>query len=238
MHLRILTSCTSKKAVSHPDQLTGEDFDAGGPHLQQRKQHLEDVALPAGEMYTGQQHQHLMRGVNHLRRVRPDASVEVGIISAGLGLVMENEPIVPYERTFSGRSKREIIDLASSLQVPVDARRFLKSPADLSLLLLGTSYLTALRPDDSLAFGGPTLAFAGREGISMLPDHPHLKKVTVTQEAAKRFSQGLVWLKGFLARRLLKAIAQDPTVMEQVLHPDTDVLSFLEGQDRQVSLGL
>ena len=189
-------------------------------------------------MYTGQQQQHLMSGVHHLRRAQPDASVEVGIISAGLGLVMEDERIVPYERTFTGRSNRQIVNLATALHIPTDTRRFLSAPADLTLLLLGTSYLTALTPDETLTYGGPAIAFVSREGMDMLPDQADLRKVAVTRETAQRFSQGLVWLKGFLARRLLVAISQEPDFLDRVLQPEADVLSLLESQDAQVSLGL
>lgn len=189
-------------------------------------------------MYVGQQHRHLMQGVQAARRRHPDIKIEVAIISAGYGFVSEDELIAPYERAFNGRSKADIRDLADRLDIPKDTRCFLARRADLILVLLGSKYLQAIAPDETLAFGGPTLLFCGREAAQSLPDKAGVKKVVITRDTAKRFSEGLVWLKGYLARRLLQRIAEQPSIADEVVHPEVDVLDMLDTRSAQVDLEL
>ena len=238
VHISILTSCTSKKASACKKPITAEDFDQGAAHIRQREKALAEYMLPAGQMYVGQQHQHLMRGVKALRRKRPEVDVDVGIISAGYGLISEDRPIAPYERAFSNIGKKGVRALANRLNIPQDARRFLARPADMILVLLGSKYVRAIDPDDTLTFGGPALLFCSREADRAFPDKERVKKVVVTREAAKRFSEGLVWLKGYLARRLLLRMIEQPGAAEQALRPEVDVLDMLFPDPAQAGLEL
>jgi hypothetical protein len=189
-------------------------------------------------MYTGQQHRHLMDGVRAIRRRRTDVRVDLAIISGGYGVVSEERPIAPYERAFNERSKADVQDLAQRLNIPRDARQFLAPSVDLILVLLGEKYLQAIDPDEDLSFGGSTLLFCSGQAAESLPDWKHVKKVPVTRETAKRFSEGLVWLKGYLAKRLLVKASDDPGVIERVMEPGVDVLNILDDRKAQVNLDL
>lgn len=238
MQIRILTSCTSTKAVSCSNPITADDFEQGGAHVESREEALSEFMRPAGEMYTGQQHRHLMDGVRAIRRRRTDVRVDLAIISGGYGVVSEERPIAPYERAFNERSKADVQDLAQRLNIPRDARQFLAPSVDLILVLLGEKYLQAIDPDEDLSFGGSTLLFCSGQAAESLPDWKHVKKVPVTRETAKRFSEGLVWLKGYLAKRLLVKASDDPGVIERVMEPGVDVLNILDDRKAQVNLDL
>jgi len=189
-------------------------------------------------MYTGKQHWHLMEGVRAIRRKRTDVRVNLSIISAGYGVVSEEQPIAPYERAFNGKSKADVEGLAQRLNIPHDVRQFLTRSADLTLVLLGKKYLQAIDPDENIAFGGPTLLFCSGQSAKSLPDWKHVKKVPVTRETAKRFSEGLVWLKGYLAKRLLVKASDNPGLIERVMEPGVDVLYILDDRKAQVNLDL
>jgi len=72
MRIRLISSCTGEKSVSSPDQLTLKDFRRGDAHVRARAAALGDLLAPAEELYTGLQHQRLMRGVVAARRATVD----------------------------------------------------------------------------------------------------------------------------------------------------------------------
>ncbi len=238
MHIRILTSCTKKKAVSCLNPITAKDFERGGKHLEERESELRDYQLPAGEMYTGLQHRYLMNGVRAVRKGKPEFDIDVAIISAGYGIVTEDDIIAPYERGFNGKPKTEIRELSDRLDIPKESRRFLAQPADLILILLGGKYLHAVDFDETVVFGGDTLLFCSQSAVKSLPDWEEVKKVPVTQETARRFSEALVRLKGILAKRLLLKIAQDSTAAGSLMQPQTDVVNALDTDGLQTKLEL
>ena len=101
MKVLVITSCTGRKKHKPPNQLNYEDF-ASPKCLHRRTAELKDFKVPAAEMYTGQQHQHLMAGLEEVRKVYGSAVVDLHIISAGYGLLAEDDIIVPYNVTFQG----------------------------------------------------------------------------------------------------------------------------------------
>jgi hypothetical protein len=238
VRIRILTSCTKKKAVSCANPITAEDFERGEEHLNHREDELFDHQLPAGEMYTGLQHRYLMEGVRAVRNSKVRLDIDVAIISAGYGVVSEEDLIAPYERAFNGKTKTEIRELSNRLDIPEESRRFLAEPADLTLVLLGGKYLHAVDFDESVVFGGDTLLFCSQSAMKSLPDWEEVKKVAVTQKTARRFSEALVRLKGILAKRLLLKIARDPTAEGSLMQPQTDVVNALDNKDLQAKLEL
>ena len=103
--LLVVTSCTGEKAVSHADQLTLEDF-KNPDRLARKEALLAHLARPAGSLYTGDQHRHLMAGVRLLREKYGHEAARLKIISAGYGLVDEERSLVPYECTFNSMPAR------------------------------------------------------------------------------------------------------------------------------------
>ena len=238
VHIRILTSCTKKKAVSCANPITAEDFKRGKEHVASRREELADSTLPAGKMYAGLQHRHLMQGVRTVRRKRSSLNIDVSILSAGYGLVFEEEPIAPYERAFNGKPKAEIRDLADHLDIPRDSRHFVEQSADLVLILLGRKYLHAVDFDETVSFGGNTLLLCSRKAAESLPNWEKVKKILVTREAASRFSEGIVGLKGYLARLLLQKVVRDPGEVEHLMRPQVDVLDALDDHELEAELEL
>ncbi len=73
---------------------------------------LEQYRVPAWKLYRGQQHLQLMQGVELLRRTFGRSVVDVKIISAGFGLVSEDQPLPPYNATFANLSAAKIATIA------------------------------------------------------------------------------------------------------------------------------
>jgi hypothetical protein len=231
MRVLIVTSCTGQKSVDHERRLTLDDFAQGPVHVARREQELSDLLTPAQDLYTGQQHVRLMRGLREAA-ARPEAgsdelAVDLWIVSAGYGLVPGDRRLAPYEATFQGMRRADIRKLAGRLEFPRRARELVSKPYDLILILLGDDYLDACQIDADTPFGGATLVFCGCHAAKLIEGSERARAVVLTTSEAKRFSCGLVGLKGELAGTLLVQLAEAPMSLEHLLAPGADVLSLL-----------
>lgn len=229
MKILILTSCTGEKAVDHPSQLTLEDFQVGAKHLARREKELADCCRTAGEIYTGVQHVRLMRGIGAIRNADGKSQIDLHVLSAGYGVIPESRKVAPYEVTFATMKAKELREWADSLKVPRDFRKTVGKEYDLGLILLGDHYLKACDLDAEVSFGGPTILFCGTGMAKKLPAMEGVRVVPISNPEAKRFSCGLVGLKGELGARLIDGIGKDPKVLKKILDPKFDLLAWLDG---------
>jgi hypothetical protein len=232
MRLLIITSCTGQKTVKHEDGLTCDDFVQGAKHLAKRERELKVQLTPAASLYSGQQHVRLMKGI---KATEGKLDIDLHIVSAGYGLVDADRPLAPYECTFTGRGKADLADWAGKLNIPEDFRTLVGQSYDLALLLLGDDYLAACRLDDQIKLGSPTLIFCGGNTSKNLPKLDRLVPVTLTNAEAKRFSCGLVGLKGELAARLLARLASDKAMVKKLVNPTTNILNLLDTNGSETS---
>lgn len=224
MKILVITSCTGEKAVSVKNQLTLIDFKLGPKHVAAREKELQDHLLPAERLYTGLQHQRLMRGVD---AVANKFEVDLRVLSAGYGLVEGDRELAPYETTFATMKPAEIKAWSDALGVPRAIREALGTPFDLCLVLLGDDYLAACQLDASVTLGGPTILFCGKAANKKLPDLARLRKVILSNADAKRFSCGLVGIKGELASRILDLIGSTDDGLRRLTTEGVDVLDLL-----------
>lgn len=231
MRILVVTSCTGAKIVKAENSLTLADFQQGPAHVARREAELAAYLTPAERLYSGRQHVRLMHG---LRAVREQDSseatteVDLWILSGGYGLVRGNRLLAPYEATFQGMRKGEARAWADTLGVPKAIREVLHSPYDLAILLLGDSYLAACALDESVQLGGPTILFCGSVAAKRLPSLPSLRAVPLRNPEARRFSCGLIGLKGELTSRLLEALEAEPSLISRILDPELDILALLD----------
>src|SRR4051812_44365113 len=76
--------------------------------------------VPAEDLYCGQHHVRLMRGVCEARDEGLD--VDLSIVSAGHGIIDGHERLSPYEQTFQGKSNDARRALARTLAIPQTLR--------------------------------------------------------------------------------------------------------------------
>jgi hypothetical protein len=233
----IITSCTGEKAVESDEQLTLDDFRQGGAHLKAREKSLAKLQMPAAELYTGQQHVRLMRGIEKVASDGKGKSpkVDLWVLSAGYGLVPGDRKLSPYETTFQGMKSKEIREWGDSLNIPTEFRELVEEKYDLCLVLLGDGYLSACNLDASVKFGGQTLLFCGTGMAKKLPRLANVRMVTLSNPEAKRFSCALVGLKGELAARLLNKLSTKELTVEQLRDPASDLLSALDSGESTTS---
>lgn len=198
-----------------------------------RKVDSEGRARTAESLYRGEQHVRLMRGVRTYRRAgQPAGRLTLRILSAGKGLLPPSRKIESYDQSFHGQPREAIRRRANALQVPRQLRTLLGGRYDLALLLLGDEYLAACQLDHEMHLGGPTLAFAGPRVALRLPVLDGLRRIHLGNPEARRFSCGLIALKGELGGRILTALSNEPEALAFVRDPDADVLAWLDSLPR------
>ena len=184
----VVTSCTSLKA---PTARTG--------------------SVAAEDLYTGQQHLRLMRGVRAYRRAgSPWGPLDLRILSACHGLVDARTELTGYDESFTGLSREAIKVRADALGIPSAIAALLSRPWRLALLLLGDTYLQAARISDRQSLRGPVVALTSPKAGARLPSLPLLTVIHLYNPEARRFSCGLTALKGELGARVLERLAAAP----------------------------
>jgi hypothetical protein len=184
----ILTACTATKVA-----------DRGDP------------PVPAEDLYAGQQHRRLMRGIRTYRYAgQPCGLLELQILSAGHGVIAGDVPLSGYDATFMGMPRARLRRRASRLGVPKAIASLLARPRRLAVLLLGSDYLYAAQLPPTPVLGAPTLVFTSPGTAKRLPDSPLLHPIALDNRDAQCFSCSLVALKGELVARLLVRLAAHP----------------------------
>ncbi len=118
--LLVVSGCTRDKARAHQYRLKQRDF-ADPERRAAREIDLSFAALPAKLMYRGEEHRRVLAAVEKLRR--EGLRVEHAILSAGYGLLHENQPIVPYDCSFDTMTAEEAADWAEHLGIAEAVRR-------------------------------------------------------------------------------------------------------------------
>lgn len=219
----VVSSCTGEKAVSHPQQLTLADFQ--DPELRLRREavlgHLRRSAI---DLYTGEQHRHVVAGMRQLRMHYGSDFVRLRIVSAGYGVVDESDGLLPYEATFNGMRSADARAWAQRLRIPEKIREAV-SGFSLVVFLLGSKYLAAASP--------PVIPARGQRFVFLCAaseaNRCTASSVTVVPAGVgetRVFGSGLVGLKGKMFRLFAQAVAQDVRHLEAIREDDTPT-SFL-----------
>lgn len=141
--LLVVSACTAKKncgTLSQNSQLSEKDFDDPSRRMDGEKR-LAKYCLPAAKMYTGYGHKFVREGVALLRE--HGFSLSHFILSAGYGLISENDMIAPYNVTFAGASKSWIQGRGEKLHLRQKLTK-IAGNHDRTILILGREYFEAM----------------------------------------------------------------------------------------------
>ena len=208
----VVTSCTKDKAIPPlgsdlhqltPDQLWDEQDD---DRVARNFGELDEYRVPAGELYHGRQHLQLMQGVNSLRQTFGHTVVDLKIISAGFGLVSEEQPLPPYNATFADLSSSKILAIAQRLRIPQAINDLMLDAYDCAFFLLGESYLLSIGLPFSHKPNFPCLFLTGPSSHKRIPRRIPYHFVRVGQDDSIAFSYNLVGLKGQLFKLFAEQI--------------------------------
>lgn len=235
----VISSCTKDKLFPpgfssqrqlQPDQLWDEQEDHRS--LSDFGE-LEAYRTPASQLYQGRQHRLFLQGVELLRRAFGPDVVDVKIISAGFGLVDEDQRLPPYNATFAGQSSSTIRSVANRLRIPQKIQELLTSPYDCAFFLLGESYLLSLHPALSQLPAFPCLFLASPSSRKYIPRQSPYAFVQVRQADSIAFSYNLAGLKGLLfklfAEQIIAPLPETPAnILSQEASKSQRLQSFLK----------
>lgn len=207
MRILVITSCTGRKKHKPPNQLTYEDF-ASPECLHRRTAELKDFETSAAEMYTGQQHRYLMAGLEKVREIYGSAIVDLHIISAGYGLLAEDDDIVPYNATFSGLNKADLLGRSNSLQLHERVETLI-ADYDLVFFLLGKEYVQALQLPFEVPDTVTQIFLLGTGYRKLIPDLPNIHFVPAGKSLRRELNTTQTALKGFVLRKVCERVCHD-----------------------------
>ncbi|WP_156518832.1 tRNA-guanine transglycosylase DpdA [Phormidesmis priestleyi] len=211
----IITSCTGEKRFKPENQLTQEDFKPTA-RLHKREKQLAEFMSPAGEMYTGMQHTQLMDGVQNLRKALEQLVIDVAIVSAGYGLILESQKIAPYEVTFNTMKGHEIDEWAKRLKIHRSVEQIIPE-YDLIFVLLGEKYLRAISLPITLYEDQTWIFLAPGSSFNLIQkSSPQAFILPLSNAEAKQYGFGAVGLKGFLFKKFALVAAKKPELLEQI----------------------
>ena len=163
MRMLVISSCSKRKLVQVAKPLILGDFKVPARRIAREKE-LSSSMREAGEMYTGDQHRAVMRGIKGIRERFGAQAVSVKIISAGYGLVSEDRPIAPYDVTFK-KMGREASSWAECLGISHAVRGAIHE-WPLVIFLLGDDYLDAIYPPISPSHRAQRLLFVAKPRVA------------------------------------------------------------------------
>ncbi|MCE7737200.1 MAG: hypothetical protein GPJ54_20095 [Candidatus Heimdallarchaeota archaeon] len=141
----VISSCSKRKAEY--SDLSFNDLDS----TKKRKRILKSKKrkkYKAVDLYQGYQNREINSAIDELRQ---DLEVDQLILSAGWGLLEENDLIVSYDASFQSKSDEEIDSLAQRLEIQSDFKKFIKNKEySLIYIALGPPYMRALGDLDFL----------------------------------------------------------------------------------------
>jgi hypothetical protein len=162
-----------------------------------------------------------------LRSIR-DVEVHLYIVSAGFGLLEENEKVPPYECSFTGMKKSEIKDRSQQLAIPSSFARVCETRYDLLYLALGKDYLTAIGLEWITNVVGTVVMFDPKiivDSSVIIASGPDIVKA-LSHQGHK--IHGITGFKGDLLRILASyALSQDNPYREVAAWTDPSFLQDL-----------
>jgi len=220
----IVTSCTKDKAF--PPHLNAslvpqsQLWDKGEDDRTQRHfGELEPYRLPAAQLYRGLQHTELMHGVELLRRTFGQMlHIDVKIISAGFGVVNEDQLLPSYEATFAGQSQATITAVSRRLLIPQRINELMRGTYDCAFFLLGDQYLLSLGLPFDVDPSFPCLFLASPDARS-IPSRPPYALIPAGKDEGSVFHYNLVGLKGHLFRLWASHMSTPERLQGFMRHP-------------------
>lgn len=219
MRVLIIDQCSNSK--SYPkDSVVFDAPEIDDASLDALRSREDVVSVPARKLYAGRQQQYVSNAVNSLRA--NDHSVDRHFISAGFGLVAENEELPPYNVTFADMAAAEIESRAESLGIVEQIRDVVSSESyDIAFFSLGSDYYRAIDlPETLSALPTETIGVTFNQE-EVTDQYANVISIPARTEQAKEHRTIVVALKGLYLENFAGQVA-NKTSIESI----DDVVSF------------
>ncbi len=183
MKILVISSCTSRKC---------------------------DYKAPASEIYTGQQHQHLMEGLKQFRTCYGKSVIDLAIISAKYGLLSEKKVIEPYNLTFSGLKNGDLLQRSNSLKIHEHVETLIVD-YELVFFLLGKKYVQVLQLPFQARDPVTQIFLLGDTHKKIIVEHDlsNIHFVPAGKSLRHKLHTNFTALKGVVFKKLCEAACRD-----------------------------
>ncbi|NHJ85929.1 MAG: hypothetical protein FK734_10740 [Asgard group archaeon] len=222
MKILIFASCSKTKSIKYPHQpscnkIKSKDMrETFLQHFPEKKQ--------ASDLYRGALN---ITTTAAVRQLREFFEVSYYIVSAGFGILHEDDLVPPYECSFSEMSNQQIIERANILKIPQDYQNIIQNEhPDLIYLGMGKDYLLSLGdwdknlPCKTIAFEEST----SNKVISLPSDHIIVQEVSSISGLP---IHGIIGFKGdilLLTSRYLKNLKDPVKGLNDLIDNPSDLI--------------
>lgn len=217
MRILIIDQCSGKKA--YPDDSSVCDMKTIDENSIADLLDRPDLhGIEARDLYTGRQQQYVSEANRVLRAA--DVDVDRVFISAGFGVVEEDERIPPYDVTFKEMNQEDIAARSRRLGISDNIIEFLtgKPPYDIVFLPLGTDYYSALDLDRIISTRPDSTIVVLFNQESLAEKHPNVVSIPARTKEAREYGEITVALKGGYLRRFARqAVKSPPLTPEEIV---------------------
>ena len=225
--LLIISSCTKKKQFSKINQPNWDNLSSKESKIKFLKAFYSE-SCKAIDMYKGQQHKMIIEGIQILKKY---FEVDFFIISAGFGLLHQDEIIPCYESSFRDKNRSQIIERSNQLEIMSDFIKLLSKNYDLIYLALGKKYLISIY-DWEKYIKSLTIAFIPSINSNVLSLKSN-NEVVIGLKSSGYKIHGTIGLKGdllkIIAEKLLKFNNPAQTLYE-ITRNKTALKGFINDQ--------
>jgi len=215
LDILVIDQCSGSKEIPDDAPIFGEE-----ETLQFSREDLlarDNVpGIAARDLYTGRQQNHVKSAVRWLLRQGHD--VDRYFVSAGFGLVAEDEYLPPYEVTFSSMNVSDIRERSAKLDIQKDLRHLLqKADYDVVFFTLGKDYYTSIDIDEMVQE-----VRSDRIGVvfnrELVEDQfDNIESIPARTEDAKEHSTIVVGLKGHYMKNFARYIDTVDTLRPETI---------------------
>lgn len=199
MSILIVSSCTSSKKYNEECLV---------------KNGLESVLCTARDMYKGEQHVCVIKGIDYLREHIKE-EIDLKIVSAGYGLINENEIIKPYDITFSNKKDYEIKEMSEERNINHDINNIINN-YDLVIVLLGKNYLKACQ-FEKIDIKTKIVFFAPTSIKSLIPKGRNVYMVDAGEMMRNKYGCNMISLKGHMFENVCFNIIENKISIEDIV---------------------
>ena len=207
MKILVISSCSWRQ--EHPylsNKLGPQDFNSPD-HLDRRTKELWKYKASAANMYKGDEHLYIMKGLGKVRDCYGRRAIDLYIISTGYGLINECTVIVPYD--VPPDKSRVLLEECGRLHKSVED---LIADYDLIFFLLGQKYYNALElhkrpfqvPDTVIQ-----IFLIGKSYKNLMPNSRNARSVPATELVSERDGADNYNFKGLLFKKLCETACRE-----------------------------
>lgn len=202
MKVAVISSCSSKKKYKLQSYPTCEDFLKG--NIQQWEIRLQRFKAPAIEMYTGREHNLIVKAVKKLWNNFSKDNVTFHILSCGYGLIPYHKQIIPYNCSFSNMKVSRLREIGETLGLTENFCKITED-SDFVFVMLGRMYLKALNLV-KLPIHPKYIFIGSKQSKGLVPKQDNVKYVIASKERAQEYAVSSIDLKGLIFSDICNAL--------------------------------